>query len=165
MLDVMVLGLQCDVTRVITYMLGNGGDGAIPRFPWLDISDHHHAIAHHQNQQGNFDKLKKVELWEVEQLAYLLGKLDAVDEGGTTLLDNTLVLYSSEISDGNRHNHDDLPVLLAGGTNLGVSSGQHIRFDKSPIASLFLSLIHAMGATNVTKFGDDGTTPLPGVMK
>jgi Protein of unknown function (DUF1552) len=164
MLDVMVLGLQCNATRVITYMLGNGGDGAISGFPWLDISDHHHAIAHHQNQQTNFDKLTKVNLWEVEQLAYLLGKLDAIDEGGATLLDNTLVLYSSEISDGNRHNHDDLPVLLAGGSNLGVSSGQHLRFDKKPIASLFLSLIHAMGATSVIKFGDDGTAPLPGVM-
>jgi hypothetical protein len=164
MLDLMVLGLQCDATRVITYMLGNGGDGAINGFPWLGISDHHHAIAHHQNQQANFTKLMKVNLWEVEQLAYLLGKLDAIDEGGATLLDNTLVLYSSEISDGNRHNHDDLPVLLAGGSNLGVNSGQHLRYDKSPIASLFLSLIHAMGATSVTKFGDDGTATLPGIM-
>jgi hypothetical protein len=161
---VMVLGLQCNATRVITYMLGNGGDGAINGFPWLGISDHHHAIAHHQNQQVNFDKLMKVNLWEVEQLAYLLGKLDAIDEGGATLLDNTLVMYSSEISDGNRHNHDDLPVLLAGGSNLGVNSGQHLRFDKKPIASLFLSLIQTMGATSVTKFGDDGTEPLSGIM-
>ena len=165
MLDVMVLGLQCNVTRVITYMLGNGGDGAINGFPWLNISDHHHAIAHHQNQQVNFDKLMKVNLWEVQELAYLLGKLDAIDEGGATLLDNTLVLYSSEISDGNRHNHDDLPVLLAGGGNLGVNSGRHVRFEKKPIASLFLSLIQAMGAAGVTKFGDDGTTPLAGIMK
>lgn len=165
MLDVMVLGLQCNVTRVITYMLGNGGDGAINGFPWLNISDHHHAIAHHQNQQANFDKLMKVNLWEVQELAYLLGKLDAIDEGGATLLDNTLVLYSSEISDGNRHNHNDLPVLLAGGGNLGVNTGQHLRFDKQPIASLFLSLIQAMGATSVTKFGDDGTAPLSGIMK
>jgi hypothetical protein len=165
MLDVMVLGLQCNVTRVITYMLGNGGDGAINGFPWLNISDHHHAIAHHQNQQVNFDKLMKVNLWEVQELAYLLGKLDAIDEGGATLLDNTLVLYSSEISDGNRHNHDDLPVLLAGGGNLGVNSGRHLRFNKTPIASLFLSLIQTMGATSVMKFGDDGTAPLPGLMK
>ncbi len=166
MMDVMVLALQCDITRVITYMLGNGGDGAINGFPWLSISDHHHAIAHHQNQQVNFDKLMKVNLWEVEELAYLLGKLDAIEEGGATLLDNTMVLYSSEISDGNRHNHDDLPVLLAGGDNLGIKTGQHLRFtSKTPIASLFLSLIQVMGATSVTKFGDDGTAPLPGIMK
>lgn len=165
MMDVMVLGLQCNVTQVVTYMLGNGGDGAINGFPWLNISDHHHAIAHHQNQQVNFDKLMKVNLWEIQELAYLLGKLDAIDEAGSTLLDNTLVLYSSEISDGNRHNHDDLPVLLAGGSNLGVASGQHLRFNKTPIASLFLSLIQLMGATGVAKFGDDGTTPLPGIRK
>lgn len=165
MMDVMVLALQCNVTQVITYMLGNGGDGAINGFPWLNISDHHHAIAHHQNLQVNFDKLMKVNLWEIQELAYLLGKLDAIDEGGSTLLDNTLVLYSSEISDGNRHNHDDLPVLLAGGSNLGVATGQHLRFTKTPIASLFLSLIQLMGATSVTKFGDDGTTPLPGIVK
>jgi uncharacterized protein DUF1552 len=165
MMDVMVLGLQCNITRVITYMLGNGGDGAISGFPWLNISDHHHAIAHHQNLQANFDKLMKVNLWEIQELAYLLGKLDAIDEGGSTLLDNTLVLYSSEISDGNRHNHNDLPVLLAGGGNLGINTGQHLRFDKQPIATLFLSLIQAMGATSVTKFGDDGTAPLSGLMK
>jgi hypothetical protein len=160
MLDVMVLGLQCDTTRVISYMLGNGGDGAIGGFPWLDISDHHHAIAHHMGQAANHEKIKKVDLWEVQQLAYLLGKLDAIAEGNGTLLDNTLVLYSSEISDGNRHNHDDLPVLLAGGKNLGIRGGRHVMYDKKPIASLYLSLIHAMGAT-ATQFGDDGTSPLP----
>jgi hypothetical protein len=162
MLDVMVLGLQCDATRVITYMMGNGGDGAINGFPWLEVPDHHHGIAHHMGQEANYEKLKKVDLWEVEQLAYLLGKLDGIVEGGATLLDNTLVLYSSEISDGNRHNHDDLPVLLAGGSNLGVRSGQHVRYDKQPIASLYVSLIQAMGAT-VSQFGDDGTGPLSGV--
>jgi hypothetical protein len=163
MLDVMVLALQCDATRVITYMMGNGGDGAINGFPWLGVPDHHHGIAHHMGQEANYDKLKKVDLWEVEQLAYLLGKLDAVVEGQGTLLDNTLVLYSSEISDGNRHNHDDLPVLLAGGSNVGVRSGRHVRYDRQPIASLYFSLIQAMGAS-ATQFGDDGTGPLPDVM-
>jgi hypothetical protein len=159
MLDVMVLGLQCDATRVISYMLGNGGDGAIGGFPWLDVPDHHHAIAHHMGQAANHDKLKKVDLWEVQQLAYLLEKLDGISEGSGTLLDNTLVLYSSEISDGNRHNHNDLPVLLAGGKNLGIRSGQHLLYEEKPIASLYLSLIQAMGAT-ATSFGDDGTSPL-----
>jgi hypothetical protein len=159
MIDVMVLGLQCNTTRVISYMLANGGDGAIDGFPWLDVSDHHHGIAHHMGNAGNHDKIKKVDFWEVEQLAYLLGKLDAISEGTGTLLDNTLVLYSSEISDGNRHNHDDLPVLLAGGKNVGIPGGRHLLYDKAPIASLYLKLIHAMGAT-ATSFGDDGTSPL-----
>lgn len=159
MLDVMVLGLQCDATRVITYMLANGGDGAIGGFPWLNVPDHHHAIAHHMGQQANYDKLKIVDLWEVQQLAYLLGKLDAIAEGSGTLLDNTLVLYSSEISDGNRHNYDDLPLLLAGGKNLGIHSGRHVAFDKKSLASLYLTIIRTMGAT-ATSFGDDGTSPL-----
>lgn len=163
MLDVIVLGLQCDATRVITYMLANGGDGAINGFPWIGVPDHHHAIAHHLNQQANFDKLKKVDLWEVEQLAYLLGKLDAIPEAGGTLLDSTLVLYSSEISDGNRHNYDDLPTLLAGGSALGVRSGRHVRYDRKATDSLYISLIQAMGVT-VTKFGDYGTAPLADIV-
>jgi len=160
MLDVIVLALQCDATRVVTYMMGNGGDGAINGFPWLEVPDHHHGIAHHMSQTQNFDKLKKVDLWEVEQLGYLLGKLDAISEGGRTLLDNCVVLYSSEISDGNRHNHDNLPVLVAGGAGGAFRPGRHINYGTRPIAELYLSIIQALGA-NASQFGPDGNGPLP----
>ncbi len=162
MLDVIVLALQCDATRVVTYMMGNGGDGAINGFPWIGVSDHHHGIAHHQGSNENFDKIKKVDLWEVEQLNYLLQKLDAIPEGGGTLLDSCLVLYSSEISDGNRHNHDDLPVLVAGSGAFAFKSGRHLSYDRRPIAELFVSISQAMGA-NLNQFAD-GTGPLPGLV-
>lgn len=160
MLDVIVLALQCDATRVVTYMMGNGGDGAVNGFPWLDVPDHHHGIAHHMSQTQNFDKIKKVDLWEVEQLAYLLGKLDAIPEGGRTLLDNCVVLYSSEISDGNRHNHDNLPVLVAGSGGGAFRPGRHVNYGERPIAELYLSIIQALGA-NASQFGPDGNGPLP----
>jgi hypothetical protein len=161
MLDLIVLAFQCDVTRVVSYMMGSGGDGALT-FPFLGIPDQHHSFAHHQGSEDAFRKIRAVDLWEIEQLAYLLGRLDAVDEGATTLLDNTLVFYSSEISDGNRHNHDNLPVLVAGG-GTAFATGRHVTYADAPIDDLFISIAHAMGVT-LERFGQEGTGPLSGLV-
>jgi hypothetical protein len=162
MSDLMVLAFQCDQTRIISFMLGNAGSGRA--FPFLGVSDAHHSISHHQNQQANFDQLQTIDTWEVEQLAYLLSAMDAVDEGeGSTLLDNSLVFFSSEIEDGNAHRHSNLPVLLAGGGDLGVNSGRHVVYqDAEPIADLFISMLEISGVP-VDSFGDNGTGPLAGL--
>ena len=162
MSDLMVLAFQCDQTRIVSFMLGNAGSGRA--FPFLGVNGAHHEISHHQNQQENFDQLQIIDTWEVEQLAYLLQAMDAVDEGnGTTLLDNTLVFFSSEIEDGNAHRHSNLPVLLAGGGALGVDSGRHVVYrDNEPIANLFVSMLQLSGVPAAT-FGDNGTGPLPGL--
>src|SRR5262245_65711422 len=109
----MWLAIQCDATRVISFMSGNAGSGR--SYPFIGVPDAHHEISHHQGDPVKLDKLQTIDTWEIEQLAYLLESLDAVQDGPTaTLLDNSLVFFSSEIEDGNSHAHKNLPILLAG---------------------------------------------------
>ena len=156
MCDLMVHAFECDLTPVATFMLGNGGSNR--PYPDLGIADGHHQLSHHQNNPENFRQLQIIDTWEVEQLAYLLGRLDAVEDvDGKTLLDNTAVFFSSEIEDGNSHRHDDLPVLLCGGAGGQARSGRHVRFEgQAPIADLFSTVATWCGAP-VEAFGDDGT--------
>lgn len=156
MLDLMVLAMQCDATRVLSFMLGNAGSNR--SYPWLDVPEGHHELSHHQDNPANFDKLTIIDTWEVEQLAYLLGKMKAVEEAeGETLLDNSLVFFSSEIEDGNSHAHTNLPVIVAGGAGGAVQPGRHIRYDdQPPMANLFLTMLNALGVEETT-FGDDST--------
>jgi len=159
MLDLIALAVQCDATRVVSFMLGNAGSNR--SYPFLLVSEGHHELSHHQNLQENFDKLTTIARWEVEQYAYLLGKLDAIDEGnGTTALDTSAVYFSSEIEDGNAHRHTNLPVLLGGGLGGALNPGRHVVYpDDTPMANLFTSLLQGVGAP-VATFGDNGTGPL-----
>lgn len=159
MCDLMVLALQCDSTRVVSFMLGNAGSGR--SYGFLEVPEGHHELSHHQDLQENFDKLTTIDTWEVAQLAYLLERMDAVVEAdGSTLLDNSAVFFSSEIEDGNSHAHVNLPVLLAGGLGGALGPGRHLRFsNEEPVANLFTTVLQAVGA-DVSTFGDDGTGPL-----
>jgi hypothetical protein len=159
MLDLIALAVQCDATRVATFMLGNAGSGR--SYPFLLVNEGHHEISHHQNLQANFDKLSIINRWEIEQFAYLLTKLDAIDEGnGTTALDTSAVFFSSEIQDGNSHAHTKLPVLVGGSLGGTFTSGRHVVVpEKTPMANLFITMLKGIGAP-VETFGDDGTGPL-----
>ena len=160
--DLLVLAFQCDMTRFTTFMLGNAGSGRT--FPFLGISDGHHDISHHQRLEENYARLSIINEWEVRQLAYLLDRLSAVEEpDGSSLLSNTMVFFSSEIEDGNSHNHRNLPILMAGGLQGEIETGRHIVYDdEPPIADLFISMLHKFGIEAET-FGDDGTGPIDGV--
>jgi hypothetical protein len=159
MCDLMVLAFQCDATRVITFMLGNAGSGR--SYDFIGVAGAHHEISHHQNAQANFDKLEKIDTWEVAQLAYLLEKMDGVKEAnGATMLDNSAVFFSSEIEDGNAHRHTNLPVILAGSCGGAFKPGSHIGLKGGPpMANLFISILAALGISAQT-FGDDGTGAL-----
>lgn len=159
MSDLMVLAFQCDITRVQTFMLENAASNR--RYDFLGIDQGHHELSHHQSLQSNYDKLKIIDHWEVQQFAYLLEKLKSTrDVEGQPLLDSTMAFFSSEISDGNRHNHTNMPVLLAGRANGYFATGRHIRYrNEQPVANLFMSMLDAMG-TPVGQFGDDGTALL-----
>lgn len=163
MLDLIALSFQCDATRVVSFMLGNAGSNR--PYPFLDVngvpvSEGHHEISHHQDLQTNFEKLTAIARWEVEQLAYLVGKLDLIDEGnGTTVLDNTAVFFSSEIEDGNSHAHTNLPVVVAGSLGGAITTGRHAVYQDQPMANLFISLLQGVGV-EISTFGDDGTGPL-----
>lgn len=159
MADLIVLALRCDATRVVTFMQGNAGSNAT--FPWLGILDGHHQISHHQNDPTMLAQLRTIGTWEVEQFGYLLGQLGSVAEPtGGTLLDSSIVFFSSEIEDGNAHRHTNLPVLVAGRAGGALLPGRHVRFaNNTPIANLYLTFLRAFGIQDST-FGADGTSPL-----
>ena len=161
MLDLMVLALQTDLTRVVTLPLAN--DGSNRPYKFIEISEGHHELSHHGNDAKKLEKIQKINTFHVEQVAYLLGKMKGVKEaGGTTLLDNVMMVYGSGIGDGNRHNHDDLPILLLGKGGGTIEGGRHLVFPKRsdmPLMNLYLSLFDRMGAP-AERFGDS-TGKLP----
>ncbi|RKG98038.1 DUF1552 domain-containing protein [Corallococcus sp. CA053C] len=160
MMDLIVLAFQCDLTRTCTFMLGNARSQRV--YSFLGLSGEHHAYSHHQKAQANYDALAKIDKWEVEQYAYLLQRLKGVQEEGGTLLDHSAVYFSSEVADGNMHEHKNLPILLAGRAGGALSPGRHVRYEGVPLANLYTSLLRIFGVPTNT-FGDDGTGPLPGL--
>ncbi|MBI2477400.1 MAG: DUF1552 domain-containing protein, partial [Planctomycetia bacterium] len=132
MCDMMVLAFQTDSTRVASFMFADAGSNRSYR--QIDVPDGHHDLSHHRSDPKKLEKISKINRFHVTQLAYLLEKMKAVPEGEGSLLDNSMVCYGSGLSDGNRHNHDDLPVLLAGrggGLNppaQSFSSAQQVRY-------------------------------------
>ncbi len=153
MIDLMVLSFQTDLTRVVTFPFAN--DGSNRAYPDLGVPDGHHEISHHGRDAKKLAKIKKINTFHVEQLAYLVGKMKAVKEAnGSTLLDNTALVYGSGISDGDRHNHDDLPILLLGKFGGTVDGGRHLKFAReTPLMNLYLALFQRAGAAT-SQFGD-----------
>ncbi len=155
--DLMVLALQCDATRVITFMLGNAGSNR--SYAFLGANDGHHNYSHHQGNPANHAALQAIDTWEVEQLSYLLQRMNEVPEGTGTLLQHSQVFFSSEIEDGDAHRHRNLPVILAGSCHGAYNTGRHIDYEPNkstngpPIANLFLSMMAAMGV-NQGSFGN-----------
>jgi hypothetical protein len=163
MADLMVVAFQCDLTRVITFMLGNAGSGNT--HPQVGVTESHHELSHHMMAASNIDKLTLIDTWEIGELAYLLDRLNTIEDApGVPVLDNTVVFCSSEIEDGDAHRHTNLPVVIAGGGGGTIRQGVHTRFTTgTPLANLFLSFLQAYGAPQA-RFGDDGTAPLAQVL-
>lgn len=143
MADLLVLAFQTDATRVSTFVLTN--EGSNKPYPFIGVREGHHDLSHHGNDPAKKAKIRDINKFHVEQLAYLLQKLQAIPEGDGTLLDHTMLVYGSGNSDGNAHNHDNLPILLAGGGGGTIQSGRHIRYPKeTPLANLWLALLDRM---------------------
>ncbi len=152
MTDLMVAALQTNTTRVATFMLAN--EGSNRTFPFIDVRDGHHSISHHAGNQEKLEKIAKIDRFYVGQFAYLVEKLRSIKEGDGTLLDSTMALYGNSIGDGNRHNHDELPVLFAGRAQGTVQTGRHVRHPRNtPLCNLYLSILDRMGLKE-EKFGD-----------
>jgi hypothetical protein len=159
--DLTVLAFQCDVTRFATFMLGNAGSNR--SYDFLGVSGGHHELSHHQGDAAKNAALTTIDIWEVEQFAYLLSRMDAIDEGGQSMLDHSVVFFSSEIEDGDSHSHFNMPILLAGSANGAFTPGRHVTFaGEQPVANLFVSILQAFGLPDTT-FGDDGTGTLSGL--
>ncbi len=152
MLDLVVLAFQADATRIATFVLAN--EGSNRTFPWIEVRDGHHSLSHHGGNVEKLEKIQKIDQFYVEQYAYLVRKMKATPEGEGTLLDHSMLFYGSAIGDGNRHNHNELPVLLAGSAQGTIETGRHIRYPKdTPLCNLFLSMLDRVGIKE-ERFGD-----------
>ncbi len=152
MCDLIVLAFQADVTRVCTFVLAN--EGSNRSYPFIEVPEGHHELSHHSSDQAKKHKLHRINTFHVRQLAYLLEKLKSVREGGGILLDHAMIAYGSGNSDGNRHNHDDLPILLAGSGCGTLKSGRHIRYpNETPLTNLWLAMLNRM-SVETAQLGD-----------
>lgn len=152
MYDLLALAFQTDTTRIATYMVAN--EGSNRSYPMVGVNDGHHHLSHHQNKQDLVDQIKKIDKFLISHFARFLQKLDGIQEGDGTLLDHSMIVYGSAIGDGNRHNHNDLPILLAGRGNGSIATGRHIVYPKdTPLNNLFLSMLDRMEA-GVESLGD-----------
>jgi hypothetical protein len=158
MSDLIVLAFRSDLTRVVTFVFANDGSNRSYRF--IGVPDGHHDLSHHRHDKAKQEKLRQINRFHIGQLAYLLGKLKAAKEGDHNLLDTCMIVYGSGISDGNRHNHDELPILLAGKGGGTLTPGRHVRYPhNTPLMNLYLSLLERAGAP-VERLGDS-TGKLP----
>jgi hypothetical protein len=157
MCDLLVLAFQGDTTRIATFVLAN--DGSNRNYRSIGAPEGHHDLSHHQGNKEKQEKISKINRFHISQFAYLLEKLKGIKEGESTLLDHCMIVYGSGISDGNRHNHDELPILLAGKGGGAFQTGRHIRYPKeTPLTNLYVSLLGQVGV-KVDSFGDS-TGPL-----
>jgi hypothetical protein len=157
--ELITLAFQADLTRVATFVLGN--DGSNRSYREVGVTEGHHDISHHGGDPAKHDKLRAVNRLHVARLGALLERMKAIPEGNGCLLDQCLVVYGSGISDGDRHNHDDLPILVAG---RGVHGGRHIRYPAgTPLCNLYLSLLDRV-EVKADRFGDS-TDRLAGLFR
>jgi hypothetical protein len=162
MCDLMVLAFQTDSTRASTFMVTK--EATDRNYPWLGFTDGHHELSHHGNDEEKNRKLREIDRYHIEILAYLIEKMMMVEEAdGSTLLDNSMVLYGSGISDGDRHDHVNLPVILLGKGGGTLRAGQYLNCrPETPMANLLLAMLHQANVA-VEHFGDS-TEPLPGLL-
>lgn len=150
--DLMVLAFQADVTRISTFMLAN--EGSNRSYRPIGVNEGHHSLSHHQNDPVKLAKISEINEFHVRQASYILQKMKSIPEGDGTLLDHSMIIYGAGISDGNRHNNENLPVFLAGGANGKIRTGRHVSYEfETPMANLLRSTIHHMGV-EADHFGD-----------
>ena len=158
MADMMVLAFQTDSTRIATCMFADAGSNRSYR--QLDIPDGHHELSHHRGDAERLTKISKINQFHVAQLAYFLNKLKSTPDGEGNLLDNSKICYGSGLSDGDRHNNENLPVILAGHGGGSIDSGRHLRVtDETPMCNLFMSMLNRFGTP--VDFIGDSTGRLP----
>ena len=161
MLDILILAFWTDSTRIATFMFGDAQSSQ--DYSWLPgVHGNFHSISHHRNEPSKREQYEKIINWHTEQVAYFLHKVKGLDEGGTSLLDNSMILFGASLKDGNRHDPENLPLLLAGRGKGALRPGRRVRAAvKTPLCNLHLAMLHRMGIMEKT-FGDS-TGPLEGL--
>jgi hypothetical protein len=166
--ELITAALACDLTRVCSLQYAFGDNDNNP-YPWLGIGDAHHSLTHAaDSDKGSWDKVTKIRVWYAEKFASLLDKLDAVKEGDGTLLDNTLVVWGSELGIGNTHSFKSTPFVVAGGAAGAMPMGRYLEYNEQVQHNrLLVAMCNAMGLTDVKTFGntDNGSGPLAKLLK
>jgi hypothetical protein len=157
MMDIMALAFWSDASRVTTFMFGNSVSNR--NFSFIDgVHGNHHSISHHMDKPDTLEEYIRITAWHTEQYAYFLNKLKSIREGDGTLLDNSMVLFTSDLRDGNRHSPRNLPIILAGKGGGKIRTGQNLIFEKdTPLANLYLTMLHSMNIQE-KGFGDSTGT-------
>ncbi len=153
MYDLMLLAFKTDSTRVATFVLAHDGDNR--SFSEIGINEGHHDLSHHQNREDRVAKVAAIDKWYVEQFADFLRRLDETEDvDGNSLLFNSRIIYGSGNADGNRHTHENLPVLLAGNGGGALTPGRFVDHQSQPMSNLFLTLADQAGVKQLDRFGD-----------
>ena len=143
--DMMTLAFQTDSTRIASFLLAHDGDNR--SYPHLGVKDGHHSLSHHRDTPSKVAALTKINRYHASLFAHFLDRMKAVKEGDGTLLDHSMIVYGGAIGDGNRHTHNNLPVVVAGKGNGAIRTGRHVRYPtNTPMANLFLSMLEIFGA-------------------
>jgi hypothetical protein len=152
MMDLLALAYQTDLTRISTFMLAREVSGRA--YPEIGVTDSHHPLSHHQDEAAKLERLHKINEYHFRQFGYLVDKLSKQPEGDGMMLDYTLFMYGTGISDSNTHFHDDLPIAIVGGKAAGIKGGRYIRQPKgTSLANMHLSIMDKLGV-HVEKLGD-----------
>ena len=154
--DMMILAFQTDSTRICSFMYANAGSNRSYRN--LSIREGHHTISHHGKSQEKQQKISKINQYHMSLAHHLISKLDSIQEGDGTLLDNCMIMYGSGIADGNAHAHDNLPIAMFGGGGGTIQTGRYIRIRHgTPLTNLYRSMLERVGAP-VEDFSDSTGT-------
>jgi len=152
MLDLLTLAFQTDTTRVITVLMGI--EQSPRNYPEIGLTEGHHGLTHHQGDKAKIEKVTQINEYHIKQFTYLLDKLKAARDGDGTLLDNAMIVYGAALADGNSHQHNNLPTVLAGRAAGTIRPGRYIRYpNETPITNLYLSMLDRIGVP-VEKIGD-----------
>jgi len=150
--DLQVLAFQADITRVVSFQLSR--ELSNRTYPEIGVPDPHHPTSHHGNDPEKLAKIAKINAFHVSLFGYFLEKLKSTPDGDGSLLDNTVYMYGSGLGNSSIHDHENLPILVAGGAGCGIKGGQHIRYKNgTPLANLHLTLLDRAGV-HVDSFGD-----------
>ena len=156
MFDLQILAFQADIARVVTFQLAR--ELSNRTYPEIGVPDAHHPTSHHGNDPEKLAKIAKINTFHVSLFARFLEKLKSTPDGDGSLLDNTVYLYGSGMGNSSLHDHEDLPILVAGGAACGMRGGRHIQYkNATPLANLHLTLLDRVGV-RVEKFGDSNGT-------
>ncbi len=152
MFDLQVLAYQTDMTRVSTFMMGR--ESSNRAFPEIGIPDAHHPLSHHRNDPDKIAMVIQIDLYHSKLFAYFLEKMRTTPDGDGSLLDHTMIVYGSAISDGNAHSYSDLPILLFSGGAGRTTQDRHLQFAKdTPMSNLYLTILDNLGIP-LENFGD-----------